>query len=173
MRRNLSETEQRMITLLKADSRKSISEIATSLGISRVTAKKTLDGLVDDGVIQNFTITLDNEESNLVIVHLEDREGVPDGLVLEEYSLIDGTYIVVLYYEDLPRLTNVQILSVRIATKRVSNNPMGRVELVHCDLCGKEIESHPITVSLNRKTYYACCPTCEKGLKRRGTQAPA
>ncbi len=171
MRRNLSETEQRMITLLKADSRKNISELASSLGISRVTARKTLDSLVDDGVIKNFTITLDNEEENLIIVHLEDRSEVPDDLVLEDYDLIDGTHLVVMYYENLPKLRNVKVLNVRIATHRFSNNPMGRVELVHCDLCGKEIDSQPITVSLNRKLYYACCPTCEKGLRKRGTQA--
>lgn len=162
-----------MIALLKADSRKNISEIAASLGISRVTARKVLDALVDDGVIKNFTITIDNEESNLVIVHLEDRSEVPDELVLEDYDLIDGTHLVVLYYENLPKLRNVKILNVRIATRRVSNNPMGRVELVHCDLCGKEIDSLPITVPINRKLYYACCPTCEKGLRKRGALASA
>lgn len=87
-----------MITLLKADSRKNISEIAHSLGISRVTVRKILDGLVDDGVIQNFTITLGNEECNLVIVHLENRGEVPDELVLEDYDLIDGPHLVVMYY---------------------------------------------------------------------------
>ncbi len=173
MKRNLSETEQRLLALLKVDSRKNISEIASTLGISRVTAKKTLDGLIENAVIKSFTITLDDEENDMVLVHVEHIREVPEDLVLEDYHLIDGTHLLVLYYENLPKLKDAKILDVRIAVKRVSKNGPGRVEHIHCDLCGKEILSQPISVTVNRKVYYACCPTCEKGLKRRLASASA
>lgn len=167
MERNLTETEQRMISLLRNDSRRNISEIASSLGISRVTAKKTLDALIEDGVIRSFTIKLETDDTNLVLVLMEDLEGVSDELLLEDYELIDGKHLLVLYYEDLPRLRSSKILNVRIVTRKVRGNALSRMEHIHCDLCGKEIPSKPIIVEVNRKVYYACCPTCERGLKRR------
>ncbi len=173
MKRNLSETEQRLLAVLKMDSRKNISEIASILGISRVTAKKTLDSLLESGVIKAFTITLDDEEKDIVLVHVENLVEVPEELVLEDYFLIDGTHLLTLYYENLPKLRNAKILDVRIAVKRVSGNNLGRVEHIHCDLCNKEISGSPITVTINRKVYYACCPTCEKSLKKRITAASA
>ena len=45
MKRNLSELEQRLVTILREDSRKTISEIALELDVSRTTARKTLDSL--------------------------------------------------------------------------------------------------------------------------------
>lgn len=167
MERNLSETEQRMLALLKIDSRKNISELAASLGISRVTTKKVLDGLIEEGIIKSFTITLSDEDENLVLVYLEDISTVPMELILEDYELIDGKHIIVLYYENLPKLKNAKILNVRIVVKKSNLNNVGRLALIHCDLCGKEIPSRPIVVQINKKVHYACCPTCEKGLKRR------
>lgn len=167
MKRNLSETEQRLIAVLKHDSRKSISEIASEMGISRVTAKKTLDYLVESGRIKSFTIRLDMDETDMALVHVADIDSVPQDLILENYELIDGTHLIVVYYEDLTKLKQVRVLDVKIAVRRDTNDNFGRLEHLHCDLCENEIHGTPIRVSINRKTYYACCPMCEKGLKKR------
>ena len=46
MRRNLSELEQRLILLLRRNSRMSIVDIASELGTSRLTAKKAMDSII-------------------------------------------------------------------------------------------------------------------------------
>ena len=47
----------------------SLSDIARELGISRITAKRRIDELVDSGVISGFTLKLSIEDENLAMVH--------------------------------------------------------------------------------------------------------
>ena len=167
MARNLSDLEQRMIAILKEDSRKTVLDLSRELGISRITAKKILTSLVGEGVIRRFTVTLAEDERNLVLVHMKEIKGVPAGLILEYFSLIDGTFIAVMYYENLVKIQNVNIIEVKIATRRTLNEEHDRIEHIHCDYCGKEIEKDPIRLELHRKTYFVCCPNCERDLRRR------
>lgn len=167
MNRNLSELEQRLITILKDDSRKSISEIAQELEVSRTTARKTMDSLLESGRIKSFTIQLDDDEKDLVLVHLEDSGPVPRRYVLEDFELIGGTHVIVMHYENLVKLEDLKIMEVRIARRRYSGESQGRISHIHCDLCGNEILRDPITLRVKGKTYYACCPNCEKTLGRR------
>lgn len=172
MKRNLTEMEQRLTAILKKDSRKSISDIADELGTSRVTARKVLDSLMESGKIKAFTVRLDVDETDMAVVRVADREKVPDDLVIEEFQLLDGTSLLVVYYEDLMKLDEVRIMDVRIARKRIVNDDYGRMEDLHCDLCGSEIRGSPVRVTVNRRVYYACCPTCEKGLRRKLVRPP-
>jgi DNA-binding Lrp family transcriptional regulator len=48
--------DQRLITLLRADGRAPISQIAAALHVSRGTAQNRLDRLIQDGVILGFTV---------------------------------------------------------------------------------------------------------------------
>lgn len=167
MKRNFSELEQRLIYILKRDSRKNLSDIAEELGVSRVTARKTMDSLLESGRISSFTIRLDSDETDLAIIHLENTEELPADLIAEDYQLIDGTHLVVLYYEDLMKVKGARVLDVKIARRKTTNENYDRAVHLHCDLCESEITGTPIRVSVNRKVFYACCPTCEKGLVRR------
>ena len=168
MRRNLSELEQRLILLLKRNSRMSIVEIASELGTSRLTAKKALDSIISSGRIKKFTISLADEEKDMVLVYTDNLENIPGNIVLERYSLIDGSYLVILYYEDLIKIKKVNIKRVEIATSRELYENMSRAENIHCDYCGKEIKDNPIPAEIRGKTYYVCCPNCERDLKKRG-----
>ena len=60
-----TEIDQRLIFILKSNSRMSLSDIARELGISRITAKRRIDELVDSGVISGFTLKLSIEDENL------------------------------------------------------------------------------------------------------------
>jgi len=168
MRRNLSELEQRLILLLKRDSRISIVDMARKLNTSRLTAKKALDALKSSGRIRKFTISLADEEKDVVLVYLNGLEDVPENIILERFRLIDGFYMVVLYYEDLIKIKGASIKRVEIATSREVNDNITRVQGLHCDYCGKEINGNPILVDIRGKTRYACCPKCERDLKKRG-----
>ncbi len=168
MRRNLSELEQRLILLLKRNSRMSIVDMASELGTSRLTAKKALDSIISSGRIKKFTISLADEEKDMVLVYTDNLENIPGNIILERFSLIDGSYMVILYYEDLIKLKKASIKRVEIATSRESYENMNRTENLHCDYCRKDIKDNPISVEIRGKTYYVCCPNCERDLKKRG-----
>jgi DNA-binding Lrp family transcriptional regulator len=70
MKRNCREIEQRMLAILKKDSSRAILDMVGEPGISRVTAKRTLDSLVGNGKIMSFSVPLDIETKNLAITHL-------------------------------------------------------------------------------------------------------
>ena len=146
----------------------SIVDIASELGTSRLTAKKALDSIISSGRIKKFTISIADEEKDMVLVYTDNLENIPRNIILERFSLIDGSYMVILYYEDLIKLKKASIKRVEIATSRESYENMNRVENIHCDYCRKEIKDNPISVEIKGKTNYVCCPNCERDLKKRG-----
>ncbi len=167
MKTSQAEMEQRMLSILKADARKSMLEISRELRISRITAKKMLESLVQSGKIRNFTINTEDDERDLVLVQLTDMKKIPAELVVESFSLVDRTYIVVMYYENLLKVKDIDIIDVKIAHRRLVSSNSGRKQNVHCDYCGAIISSSPISITAEGRIYYACCPNCERDLKRR------
>ncbi|MCW6170981.1 MAG: TRASH domain-containing protein [Thermoplasmatales archaeon] len=167
MKRNLTEIEQRMIVILKKDSRKSISDLSKELGISRITAKKAMDNLIAEKKIKSFTVTVDDDLRDMVLVHVNDLTGVPLNRIVEYFELIDQTFMLVMYYEDLLDVENLPILDVKVVRGRVLGDNPGRLAHLHCDYCGNDITGKPIIVEVGGRTYYACCPTCERDLRKR------
>lgn len=56
--RTLSHLDRKLVQLLTQDSRRSNTELAGQLGVSRMTVKNRIDGLVRRGVVERFTIQL-------------------------------------------------------------------------------------------------------------------
>ncbi len=54
----MDETDQKIIDLLRRDARISVSDLAASVGVSRITARNRLGRLQADGVIVGFTAVL-------------------------------------------------------------------------------------------------------------------
>ena len=146
MKRNLTEIEQRMIVILKKDSRKSISDLSKELGISRITAKKAMDNLIAEKKIKSFTVTVDDDLRDMVLVHVNDLTGVPLNRIVEYFELIDQTFMLVMYYEDLLDVENLPILDVKVVRGRVLGDNPGRLAHLHCDYCGNDITGKPIIV---------------------------
>jgi len=167
MKGNIREVEQRLLILLKKNSRISILEAAEKLNVSRVTAKKAFDLLISEKRIKSFTVITDDDERDLAIVHLRDTSKVPVDLIVEDYTLLDGTSLIVINYEDLPKIGGLSIIDVEFATERKSGRNVGRLTNIHCDYCGKEISDSPIVFEIRGRTYYACCPNCERDMRRR------
>ncbi len=167
MKLDALELQQKMIDILKANSRKSINDIALELGISRITAKKMMDILVSTGRIKRFTITLEDDERDVALVRVDDLTDIPMELVLEYLRMLDGSYLVLVYFEDLLRLKGSPVRDIQIAVERRITDRMQRKGILHCDYCRKEIAGDPIVVDIRGRKYYACCPNCAKDLKRR------
>ena len=165
MRKTFPELEQRLVLMLKRNSRMSILEIAKELGVSRATAKKVMDSLVNTGRIKKFTIILDEEEKGIGLVYTDDIKSIPDNLILEQFRLIDNSFIAVMYFEDIMKIKNADIKRVDIAKSRKLNENSIRTDNMHCDYCHAEIRGKPIVVEIGERTYYACCPNCERDLR--------
>ena len=54
----MDDTDHRLLALLRTDARRPISSLALDLGISRATVRARMQRLLDDGVIQGFTVVL-------------------------------------------------------------------------------------------------------------------
>ncbi|MFG1460996.1 MAG: TRASH domain-containing protein [Thermoplasmataceae archaeon] len=167
MNTNQAETEQRMLTILKNDSRKSIIDLAHELKISRITARKVLDSLIQSGKIRKFTISIDEDERDLVMIHTSNMEKIPKSLVVESFDLVDNTFIVVMYYENLLKVKDIDILDLKVALNRTVNTAARRISHIHCDYCNDVIQGAPLTISSKGRIYYACCQNCRKDLERR------
>ncbi len=153
--------------MLKEDSRKSIVDIAAELGISRITARKILDGMIESREIIKFTVESSSDQNDLALIHVKSATVLPDDLVLEAFDLIDGTSLILVYLENIASLNDSGILGVQIVTRRKQGSPVPRYPSLHCDYCDSEIRNAPISVKGSGKTYYVCCPNCERDMKRR------
>ena len=162
-----TEIDQRLIFILKSNSRMPLSDIARELGISRITAKRRIDELVDSGVISGFTLKLSIEDENLAMVHFGKNVKLPSDLLLEDYELMDGSHMSILHYEDIPKIGDMEIRNLKIVKRRNFFDGNIRLSHVHCDYCGKLITDSPIRVKLNNHAYYACCTNCEGSIRKR------
>jgi DNA-binding Lrp family transcriptional regulator len=57
----LDEVDRRLIAALRIDGRAPVSSLAAQLGMTRVTVKKRLDRLIEDGVVLGFTVRVHDE----------------------------------------------------------------------------------------------------------------
>ena len=63
----MDDFDKRLITLLRHDSRKSLSELAADLGTSRATVRSRLDRLKQSGDIVGFTVILRSDTVDLPV----------------------------------------------------------------------------------------------------------
>jgi DNA-binding Lrp family transcriptional regulator len=54
----MDELDQRLLTLLRADARRTVADLAKRLRVSRATVRSRIDRLCADGIIQGFTVVL-------------------------------------------------------------------------------------------------------------------
>jgi len=83
---NLNSIDEKIIGLLKSDSRKSFVEIANSIGMSESAVRRRVKNLQDTGVIQKFTIDVgpSNKTSAITLISVSsvaDTSKVSDQLL--------------------------------------------------------------------------------------------
>lgn len=57
----MDQTDQNLITLLRHDARRSVSDLALELGVSRATVRAHMDRLKASGVILGYTVVLSSD----------------------------------------------------------------------------------------------------------------
>lgn len=93
----LDAKDQRILTELLRDGRKSVVEISNTLGIPRATVQERLKRMVDTGVIRRFAAIPDYSKigmhvTALVFVSFRSEEKVSQRSLAEEISRIPGVY---------------------------------------------------------------------------------
>lgn len=76
----IDEVDAKLLSILKQNSRATLGEIATQLGISKTAVKKRLEKLVQQGVIKKFTVeySLTDEVKVLILVKVMPGHNVPE-----------------------------------------------------------------------------------------------
>ena len=157
-----TDIEIKVLSILRENSRASVSEIAERLGVSRVTVYRALKSLVNKGA--RFTVDIPEDSPRAFVVSRE-----PHMDLGECFKLVDGRYMVIVRARDFNELVGIidrlrDKDEVYIALRPVSRQLVS-VGLV-CDYCGGPI-TVPITYKRGRRTYYLCCETCLRELKKK------
>lgn len=61
---HLDETDRRILRHLVRDARQPIARLARTLGLSESVVRRRINGLVNTGVIERFTVNIDYEKAN-------------------------------------------------------------------------------------------------------------
>ena len=90
----LSDSDAKLINLLKVDARASVSELARKLGVSRTTAQDRLTRLEERGIIAGYTVRLgagasDKPVSAYVMIVFEPRQAASIVKTLKTFSAIE------------------------------------------------------------------------------------
>ncbi|WP_054858027.1 TRASH domain-containing protein [Vulcanisaeta sp. JCM 16159] len=157
-----TDIEIRVLNILRENARASVSEIAERLGMSRVTVYRTLKSLINKGV--KFTVDVPEDSPRAFVITKE-----PHADLGNCYKLVDGRYMVIVRARDFNELVTIidrlrDRDEVYIALRPVSRQLVS-VGLV-CDYCGGTI-TVPIIYRRGRRTYYLCCETCLRELKKK------
>jgi len=158
----VNQLEYKILQMLKEDSRKSASEIAKELNLSRATVAKIIKSLKEKGV--KFTVDYYEEGELTAFV-------ISDNCLQDEecYKLIDGRFMNVIK-GDLKsvseKISQLKSVTYFVGIERENVKKIEKAEL-YCDYCGNEIKGSPYLVKWGKKVYYTCCKTCQTQLRKR------
>ena len=94
---HLDKTDIKILKLLANDSRISYAEIAREVHLSRMAVRERVMKMVEEGVVERFTVQLDSKKVGLNTPVFLQVKAVPNKLddvanALEEYSQIESIY---------------------------------------------------------------------------------
>ncbi len=91
---NLNSIDEKIIRLLKSDSRKSFVEIANSIGMSESAVRRRVKNLQDTGVIRKFTIDMGPSNKTSAITLISVSSVADTSNVSEQLLKLKGVEIV-------------------------------------------------------------------------------
>ncbi len=167
----MDEIDLKLINLLKENSRRSISELAKLLGVSRQTVRARMERLEDEGI--RYTIKFPIKKYVMLIVETDDVSGIMDcEEVLELNKVTDTKYVLKVNVRDLRELSgvlsklNAKVLEVLPVIDVIEKDqPVTMKVRFKCDYCGKELYDEPIVYRFRNKVYVFCCKVCLREFK--------
>ena len=86
----LDQIDQKIIDLLKKDSRTSFVKIAEEVGLSETAVRKRIKNLQDNGIIKRFTVEVDEEQQTRAIAMIETQASMHTPEISQKFIAIDG-----------------------------------------------------------------------------------
>jgi DNA-binding Lrp family transcriptional regulator len=89
-----TDTDRRILEILKADSRKSFVDIGKQLGLSESAVRRRVKNLIRSGIIKRFTLEVDSGEKTSAITLLSVESSADTSIVTTKLLAINGVKIV-------------------------------------------------------------------------------
>ncbi|QKR00282.1 TRASH domain-containing protein [Metallosphaera tengchongensis] len=160
--KEITEVEYKVLQLLRKNSRRSASDIAKELKVSRALVSKVIRSLEEKGV--KYCVEYYEKDELVAFALVNSCEGLDDC-----FKLLDGRYMAVIRgnLEELSNaLSKIGSTQYFLAVEKVGKPKLKRREL-SCDYCGEKILGEPYVVKAGRRVYYACCKSCKTQLTKR------
>ncbi len=167
----MDEYDLKLINLLKENSRRSVSELAELLGVSRQTVRARMEKLEKEGL--KYTVKFPQESYFMLIVEAEDVGRLLEcDEVFEVNKVSDIKYVLKVNVRSLRELSEVisnlkaRILEIMPVVEVLEKESPIRMRVrFRCDYCGKEVHDEPIVYKFRRKVYVFCCRVCLREFK--------
>jgi len=189
----LDRTDTKILRALQEDARRSFRELARRVGVSVPTVSAHVANLERLGVLSGYHATIDPEKLRqtrlFLILRCRSREADRVGRELAELPearwtirtaesrliaevVLRSTKGINPFLERVRSLDGVVSFEHHVAAKRFKEAPRAILSgplstTVACFECGQAIEGEPITLRLEGRIHYLCCPSCEQLYKER------
>ena len=188
----LDNLDVKILAHLQSNSRESFQEIAKRCLTSVPTVKSRVDRMLELGIINKFTIDIDNSKLGITEAILlvnakpgavrritEELRGIEE--VKELYVTSDSdTAIVSRVAGDMQRIlaiqekidltdvNNIRILSVKNAFAKESTIPLASSSIIlTCSYCEKKVTGDAVRKKFDDKDYFFCCTTCQGEFEKK------
>ncbi|HEX9320329.1 MAG TPA: HTH-type transcriptional regulator LysM [Nitrososphaeraceae archaeon] len=94
MANDTTDTDHRILEILRADSRKSFVDIGKQLGLSESAVRRRVKNLIRSGIIKRFTLEVDSGEKTSAITLLSVESSADTSIVTTKLLAINGVKIV-------------------------------------------------------------------------------
>ena len=94
MSSNIDDTDEKIIRILQADSRRAFVEIANQIGLSESAVRRRVKNLVDGGQIRRFTIELDASDKTSAITLISVSSTADTSAVSAKLMKLNGVEVV-------------------------------------------------------------------------------
>jgi Lrp/AsnC family transcriptional regulator, regulator for asnA, asnC and gidA len=91
---NIDETDEKILRILQADSRKAFVEIANEIGLSESAVRRRVKNLTDSGVIKRFTIELGASDKTSAITLISVSSTADTSAVSSRLMKLGGVEVV-------------------------------------------------------------------------------
>ncbi len=187
--RTLDGTDREILRLLLADARRPYRDIADRVGLSAPAVSDRVDRLRELGVIEGFTVRIDDATLStgteaLVTLSVAPAEATAAYEAVTDHDRVehavltadgDVTFSTTLddagargLVDEAVGLESVRELSVRLVDRRDWSPTLGDVDLaVDCVECDNTVTAEGESVRVDGTLYHFCCGTCRASFEER------
>ncbi|WP_323192490.1 AsnC family transcriptional regulator [Halostella sp. PRR32] len=187
--RELDETDLGILRLLVADARRPYSDIAKQVDVSPPTVSDRVERLEELGVIERFTLDIDQSKLNdgvSVLIDIDLKPGAVRGIkhslaeaeqVEHVFSTADASVVVQATVRqdevqamlaDAIEMEKVIDYDVRLlADSQWSPQIDGAEFAPDCDECGNTVDNEGESVRIDGQLHHFCCSSCRSNFQNR------